>query len=140
MPKQKEFQLSGAKKRKLAKDKVDKERSAVATAQRLDRFLVHSKLSVTESEKETVTTISTSSAATFQNESENSESGQCQSQSDSESDSDHSEAVSEDDQGKADTYNLSYFHSLVCGIFSAVYSTIWQSQIHNARCSCKMNV
>ena len=112
MPKQKEFQLSGAKKRKLAKDKVDKERSAVATAQRLDRFVVHSKRSVTvtESEKETVATISTSSAATFQNESENSESGQCQSQSDSESDSDHSEAaVSEDDQSKADTYNLSYF-------------------------------
>jgi hypothetical protein len=97
MPKQKEFQLSGAKKRKLAKDKVDKERSAVATAQRLDRFLVHSKLSVTESEKETVATMS--SVAISQNESENSKSDQCQSHS--ESHSDHSEAVSEDDQGKA---------------------------------------
>jgi len=38
MPKQKELQLSGAKERRLAKVKANKERSTVSTAQRLDRF------------------------------------------------------------------------------------------------------
>jgi len=38
MPKEKELQLSGGKERRLAKVKAHKERSTVATAQRLDRF------------------------------------------------------------------------------------------------------
>jgi hypothetical protein len=60
MPKRKELQLSGAKKRSLAKVKADKERCEVASAQRLDRFLVHSKLSDTESETVTCATMSMS--------------------------------------------------------------------------------
>lgn len=47
MPKPKCCQLSGAKKRNLAKEKVDKTRSAIASALRLDRYIVHSKIKVT---------------------------------------------------------------------------------------------
>jgi hypothetical protein len=47
MPKPKGCQLSGATKRRLAKEKVDKERSAVASAPRLDRFLVHVHAKIT---------------------------------------------------------------------------------------------
>ncbi len=43
MPKLKGHQLSGAKKRQIAKQKAASERSAIASAPRLDRFLVHSK-------------------------------------------------------------------------------------------------
>jgi hypothetical protein len=95
MPKQKELQLSGAKKRKLAKVKAEKERSTVAKAQRLDRFLVHSKL--TETESETVAVATVSSSSTFQDGSENCELEQCQPPETG----DHSESVSEseDDQG-----------------------------------------
>jgi hypothetical protein len=49
MPKPKGCQLSGAKKRNLAKEKTDKARSAIASAPRLDRYLVHS---TTQSESE----------------------------------------------------------------------------------------
>lgn len=104
MPKRRECQLSGAKKRRLAKVKADQERSTVTTAQRLDRFLVHSKLSVTrtettESENENVTVATTSAAATSQNECESeSDKYQYHRQLHTMSDSDHCEAISEDDQ------------------------------------------
>ena len=78
MPKQKKVQLSGAKKRKLAQVKADNERSTVATALRLNRFLVHSKLSETEiTESETVAAVATSASSStsiFQEGSENSQS------------------------------------------------------------------
>jgi hypothetical protein len=98
IPKQKELKLSGAKKRRLAKVKVDKERSTVATAQRLDRFFVHSNLSETESES--VAAVATlSSTSTFQegNEKSESDSDHCQSH---ESNVEYSVSVAEDDQGK----------------------------------------
>jgi len=99
MPKKKELQLSGAKKRRLAKVKADKERSTVATSQRLDRFFVHSKFSDTESER--VAAIATlSSTSTIQEGSENSEevdSDHCQSHV---SNMENSVSVAEDDQGK----------------------------------------
>jgi hypothetical protein len=53
MPKPKGCQLSGATKRRLAKEKVDKERSAVASAPRLDRFLVHAKIT-TQSDSQSI--------------------------------------------------------------------------------------
>jgi len=40
-------QLSGAKMRNLAKEKVDKTRSTIASAPHLDRYIVHSKIKVT---------------------------------------------------------------------------------------------
>lgn len=46
MPKPKCCQLSGAKKRHLAKERADKTRSAIASAPRLDRYIVHSKIKV----------------------------------------------------------------------------------------------
>ncbi|SRR6218665_548007 len=74
MPKQKEFQLSGAEKRRLSKVKPDKERSTVAKGQCLDRFLVPSSLSETDSETETVTVATMLSTSTFPYGSENFES------------------------------------------------------------------
>jgi len=47
MPKPKCCQLSGAKKRNLAKEKVDKTRSAIVSAPLVDRYIVHSKIKVT---------------------------------------------------------------------------------------------
>ena len=42
MPKPRGCQLSGAKKRQLAKQKSEKAKSEIASAPRLDRYLVHS--------------------------------------------------------------------------------------------------
>jgi hypothetical protein len=42
MPKPKLLQLSGAKKRQIAKQKAASERSVIASAPRLDRYLIHS--------------------------------------------------------------------------------------------------
>ena len=47
MPKPKCCQLSGAKKHHLAKEKVEKTRSASASVPRLDRYIVHYKIKVT---------------------------------------------------------------------------------------------
>jgi len=47
MPKPKCCQLSGAKKHNLAIEKVDNTRSAIASAPRLYRYIVHSKIKVT---------------------------------------------------------------------------------------------
>ena len=46
MPKPKCCQLSGARKRHLANEKANKTRTAIASARRLDRYIVHSKLKV----------------------------------------------------------------------------------------------
>jgi len=65
MPKLKCCQLSGAKKRNLAKEKVDKTRSAIVSVPRLDRYIVHSKRKVTtpsELESQSVATASKPSA------------------------------------------------------------------------------
>jgi hypothetical protein len=51
MPKQKQFQLSGAKKRQIAKQKAASEQSAITSAPRLDRDLVHSLATVDESSR-----------------------------------------------------------------------------------------
>jgi len=42
MPKPKLLQLSGAKKRQIAKQKAASERSVIASVPRLDRYLIHS--------------------------------------------------------------------------------------------------
>jgi hypothetical protein len=41
MPKPKQFQLSGAKKRQIMKQKAASERSTIASSPRLDRYLVN---------------------------------------------------------------------------------------------------
>lgn len=86
MPKPRGCQLSGAKKRQLAKQKSEKAKSEIASAPRLDRYLVHSTAK-SDCESENVAT-STSSEPSVRDddtdiESSNSEVGQlpqCQSQ------------------------------------------------------------
>jgi len=48
MPRQKQFQMSGAKKRKMAQLKVKKERAEVDSYPRLSRFFVHAEVSTSE--------------------------------------------------------------------------------------------
>jgi len=65
MPKPKCCQLSGAKKRNLAKEKVNKTRSAIVSAPRLDIYIVHSKIEITtpsEFESQSAATASKPSA------------------------------------------------------------------------------
>ncbi len=57
MPKPRGCQLSGAKKRQLAKEKIEKAKSEIASAPRLDRYLVHSTAK-SECESENVATSS----------------------------------------------------------------------------------
>ena len=77
MPKPKGCQLSGAKKRNLAKEKADKARSETASAPRLDRYLVHSKV-ITQSESQSAASEPTATATSKfdDHESSDSEDGQ----------------------------------------------------------------
>jgi hypothetical protein len=100
MPKPKLLQLSGAKKRQIAKQKAASERSVIASAPRLDRYLIHSLTKEdnrnNDNDVKVEKEVSTSAKSKYV-ESDSTETSDAQTQS-SDSDSDQSLPSDDDEQ------------------------------------------